>query len=77
MSTRHGKLADDKTMISLVVEKTLKEELKRLAKMVRRSFSDFTRIQLEDAVKRANELAAAEGTATDSESRPARRSKGK
>lgn len=47
----HGQIANDKTRISLVIPKDLKEDLERIAKEENRTLSNFIVTVLKDAVK--------------------------
>lgn len=47
---RHGKHAQDKEILSIVLASSLKQELRERARARRRVLSDYVRIILEDAV---------------------------
>jgi len=48
--SRHGKIAADKTHLLIVMDKTLKEQIRELARADRRTMSAFVNCRLEELV---------------------------
>ena len=78
MSTRHGKLADGKTTLSVVLDESLKNDLQKLADLSERQLSDYVRRSLTAIARQAKSLNAADEAAqAAAENHGARRLKGK
>lgn len=50
-----GEIASDKVRSGLLIKKTLKEELEKLAEKDKRSFNSYVNIVLEEHVREINE----------------------
>lgn len=58
MSNRHGKLADNKDILSVNIEKAVKEDLAQLAKDENRTLSNYVATELAKLVAKAKRAKA-------------------